>query len=117
MAQQTGRITIDLGGGNVLTSKEGASLQIGGIQRDDALTDNGDHYWKEKAIAAEVDATMIHTTDSDLVAMQHMTGRQVTFETDTGQTFLMADAVFKSAGTLKNGEVDVKFGGRPAEKV
>lgn len=117
MSRQTGRITVDLGGSNVLTSKEGASLTIGGTKRVQAMSDNGVHYYKEEIIPSMVEATLVHMADSDVVAMQKLKGLGLTFNTDTGVSFIITPAIFLEYGTLQNGELSVKFGGPPAEKV
>ena len=51
MAQATGRVEIKLNG-ELLRSKEGASIQTGGVTRESVTTDQGDVFYKETIVPA-----------------------------------------------------------------
>ena len=114
MAQKTGRVTLKINGGQ-LASKRGAQLQTGGVEREPDIDDQGKSYYSEKIVGALVTATIIHTSQTDLVALRGFAGGTLNFETDTGQVWTVPDAFTQTIGPLQNGEVEVTFGGDPAE--
>jgi hypothetical protein len=116
MAQQTGRITIKVDGDS-LQSKEGASLQVGGIQREPVMSDQGGIFHKEKFEPSMIQATLIHTTQTDLDTLRALTSATINFEGDDGVVYVVRGAFFTSAGELSNGEISVSFAGQPAERV
>jgi len=114
MAQQTGRVSIKLDN-ETLRSKPGASLQIGGITREFAATDQLEAYYKENPNAAQIRCTMPHMSDTDIIKLQTWKGT-AHFTTDTGHTFTVANAATANIGDLANGEVELTLGGDPAAK-
>lgn len=114
--KKTGRVTVKIDG-TPLRSKKGASLQIGGTQRETETDDQGNVYFTEKESAAKIEATMIHVADTDLEALSKLTNATLEYETDTGVLYAVRGAHTNEVGDLVNGEVKVTFSGSPAEKV
>lgn len=114
MAQKTGRVSVEIDG-NTLASKPGASMRLGGRRRTTEMSDQGSHYYTETEEASQVVCTLIHTAETDLVSIQDFIGT-VTFVTDTKKRYVINDAVCEQIGSLENGEVEVTFGGPPAEQ-
>lgn len=114
--QQTGQITIKLDA-KILRSKEGASIQIGGIRRVTKMDDQRRTYYQETVIPAQVKATLIHTTDTDLEELRNSVGLVINFETDVGPNYMVRGAHYEEVGDLSNGEVQITFGGDPAEAI
>lgn len=115
MAQKTGRVTIKLDGG-ALRSKAGASVQIGGTQREADTDDQGNVYFREMIVPATVSCTLIHTSDTDLIELRDFKNGTVNFECDTGVTYVIGGAFTTELGELSNGEVDWNGAGQPAEQ-
>lgn len=115
MAKKTGRVTIKLDGAP-LVSKPGASLQIGGVQREPDTSDQGQVFYKETIVHAMVNATMIHTSETDLLALRDFAGGTLNFECDTGVVYVIDGAFTTELGDLSNGEVDISLAGLPAEQ-
>lgn len=115
MAQQTGRVTIRIGN-ETLRSRPGASLQVGGINRDFDATDQGEAYYRERIIPAQITATMVHMSDTDVAALQRLKNTTAFFTTDSGLTWTVANAAVSSVGDLSNGEVQIVIGGDPATR-
>jgi Phage tail tube protein len=107
MAQVTGRIFISLGGQRI-RSKEGASLKVGGIKREPAISDAGVDGYHESVTAPEVDCSISHTADTNMKALQDFKGA-LTFETDTGRNYTLIDAWCAEPPDLTKGEVKLKF--------
>jgi hypothetical protein len=110
--QQTGRVTVKVNG-EQKRSKPGASAQMGGVQREGAMTDQGVFYYKETIVPAVVKATMPHCSDTDLLAIRENKDVTVQYTTDTGVVLTMGNAVFAQAGELQNGEVEITWTGDP----
>lgn len=112
--QQSGRVTVKVDG-NQLRSKSGAGIKVGGTEREDDMTDQGDVFYKEKNVPAEVTCTLVHVADTDVDGLRSFKDGTVQYETDTGVVYTVANAFTKNLGQLKNGEIDVTFGGAPAK--
>ena len=113
--QNTGRVKVKMDG-DVLRSKPGASLQIGGTKREAVPNDQGTVDFKESTAPAEVKCTLVHVATTDLDAIRDYSNGTVQFETDTGVAYTMPNAFCSDIGELKDGEVEVTFGGDPAFK-
>lgn len=109
------KITVD---GVLLRSNEGASIDIGGYELE-AKTGHKYYGESEKLKPSEIEFTLSHMADDDIVELGATRDVGVEFECDTGQTFLVTDA--SVVETLKltagSGEVAVKMRGNPAVKV
>lgn len=113
MAQKTGRVTIKLNG-DPLSSKAGAKLQTGGIQRAADISDQGQAFYSESFIPALVTATLIHVASTDLEALRAFRDGTVIFECDTGRRYTISNAFTTEIGELTNGEIEIKLAGDPA---
>jgi hypothetical protein len=111
--QQTGRVTVKADG-DTMRSKPGASIDIGGEEREGGMTDQKVFYFKEKLNPAMVKCTLIHCSDTDVKKLRSLKNIEVQYETDTGVVLTVANAVTAKIGELANGEVDVTFTGSPA---
>jgi len=107
MAQITGRCWLYVNGA-LLRSKAGASLSgVGSTERTPVV---GAQVWgySEKTVAPTVEATLAHTADLSLVALGQLVDATVTFECDTGVSYLLRHAWCENAPDLADGEGDVK---------
>jgi hypothetical protein len=108
MTQVTGRVFISLNGQRI-RSKEGASLETGGIEREAAISDAGVDGHTEKIVAPKVDCKISHTAQTNLKDLQAFTGT-LTFETDTGRAYTLIGAWNAKPPKLEKGEVTLEFG-------
>jgi hypothetical protein len=113
MSQATGRVTVRLGS-DALHSKPGASIQIGGINREYDITDQMRSYYRERGQVAEIKATMPHFSDTDLIKLRNWKNGTAFFETDSGTLYTISNAGTANIGALANGEVEVTIMGDPA---
>jgi hypothetical protein len=118
MPQITGRCWLSVNGA-LLRSKTGAKLTgAGGIERTPVV---GAQVWgySEKAVAPTIEATLAHTADLSLQTLNAIEDATITFETDTGRTFLLNHAWCQTAPGLTDGEGDVPvtFGAYAIEEV
>ena len=115
MPQATGRVTIKVNG-DVLRSRNGASLQTGGIIRSELTTDQGKVYYTEDTQPSEVTATLVHTQADDVVGLRSLRDVTVSFETDTGAGWAIANAFVTEVGEIASGEYSVTLMGPPANR-
>lgn len=113
--KSTGRVTVKMNGAT-LRSRPGASINIGGVTREEVENDQGTVDYRESTKASEVTATLVHTAETDLIALRNFVGGTINFETDTGAVYVVGGAFTKEVGDLSEGEVEVTFGGNPAEQ-
>lgn len=108
MSQVTGRVFISLNGQRI-RSKEGASLDTGGADREPAVSDAGVDGYTEKIMPPKVECKISHTAQTRLKDLQAFTGT-LTFETDTGRVYTLIEAWNAKPPKLEKGEVSLEFG-------
>ncbi|WP_374498097.1 phage tail tube protein [Vogesella indigofera] len=109
--------TIKLNGAT-LRSKLGASLKVGGPIKKAETDSNGfAGHSVEEIKPGEIKCTLLHTSDTDVVALQQISDATVVFETDSGQTYLVRQAGTEGEAEMKGKEIDITFTGAPAELV
>lgn len=108
MAQVTGRVYITVKGRR-LASKEGAKLKMGGVDRETVLADTGPVGFSEKTVAPGVECTIPHTADVKLQDFQDMTDVSISFDADTGRSFVLNNAWLTKALEMSKGEVALAF--------
>jgi len=116
--QITGRVRVSVSG-NLLRSKSGAKLNIGGVERTPVDGDSGPHGFTEKTMVPFIECVISHTSDTDLEELKNMTDESITFETDTGKSYVLRNAWLENVIELAggDGEVSLKFSGMSAEQV
>ena len=108
MAQVTGRVFISLGGQRI-RSKEGASLETGGVEREAVMSDAGVDGHTEKSVPPKLECKISHTANTKLADLHAYKGT-IVFETDTGRIFTLNDAWSAKPPKLEKGEVSLEFG-------
>lgn len=116
MAQATSRVFIKANG-LLLRSKEGASIQTGGLVSEALTVDSGFVDHKDNIVPSEVTATLVHNADTDMNALRQLKNVTLSFETDTGTGWSISGAFVTEVGALSGGEFDISFAGPPAERV
>lgn len=115
MAKLTGLAYINVNGSRQ-RSKPGATLKVGGaIRKAETDVSGFAGHRTEEIKPGEVVFTLVHASDTDLIALQQIDGATVLFETDSGQRYLVANASTEGEVTLKGGEVELTLTGNPAE--
>jgi hypothetical protein len=108
MSKVSGRVFISLGGQRI-RSKEGASLETGGVEREAAVSDAGVDGPTEKTVAPKLDCKINHTDKTRLTDLHAFKGT-ITFETDSGRVYTLIDAWSAKPPKLEKGEVSLEFG-------
>lgn len=119
MAKMFGRARVRVDGAE-LKIDEGASLDIGGVQRN--TVKGVDVYgYSEEAMPAEVDCDVYVDANTDLDYLESISDATVMFECDSGQKYVLAHAWSetppKATAANNGGKVPMKFVAPKAEKV
>jgi len=114
MPKVTGIVKIYVDG-EIYRSKEGAKLNTGGYERT-AQTGFKVYGHSEKLVPAVIEMTVAHMADTDIEAINSMRDATVKFETDTGTSYVVANATTTKPAELTGGEGDlaVEISGDPA---
>ncbi|HEY4254585.1 MAG TPA: phage tail tube protein [Roseomonas sp.] len=118
MPQFLGRATIRVNG-TVIETAKGATLDVGGVKRSPVISGRLVGY-AEETVAATVACETSLRAGMAIDALRNLTGATITFECDTGQRYVIADAFVTDTPTMKDGEggnVTLKFAGPGAEEV
>jgi hypothetical protein len=111
MPQVTGRVFVALNGQRI-RSKEGATLNTGGVKREAAVSDAGVDGFSEGIAVPRVECKINHTAQTDLKAIQDFKDGTLVFETDTGKVFTLTGAWCADPPKLTKGDVDLAFEAR-----
>jgi hypothetical protein len=103
--------------GTLQQSKEGATLDLGGYERE-MVTGHSVYGFKEKLMPSTVEFTIAHRGDTKLADLKDVVDSTVRFELDSGKTYLITNACVTKTLSLKgtDGEVEVEMMGDPAEE-
>lgn len=118
MARALGRAKIRWNG-TLIDSATGASIDTGGVKRNEVVVGTKVHY-AEETVPAKVECKTALVAGLSLAELNGIVGAVITFESDTGQTYVVRDAFLTEpckAQDGKGGEIDLKFAGMPAEEV
>lgn len=112
----TGRVFITVKGQR-LRSKDGATLKnFGGIEREGQTADTGVAGYIEKTVIPEIECSIQHAADVSLTDFLKITDETISFDTDTGRSFILTGAWCTGALELSKGEVKVKFQGMDCQE-
>lgn len=116
--QVTGVCIIKMDGGTLRT-KEGATINFGGVERTPQLADGRLIGYSEKPAPATISGTLAHTADTDVEALKNASNVTLVFQCDSGPGYLVREAFLTAPPELTGGEGDlsVEFTGQPSVNV
>src|SRR4030067_3407954 len=104
----TGKAVITVDGTRYAT-ENGATLNPGGVNRVPERH-GGETYYREEEVPPMLECNVLHTADTDIIALSAITAATVMFEADTGQKLLL-----RGAFTTEPAVIDASSG-KPARK-
>lgn len=111
----TGQAYINVNG-RKLRSKKGASLEVGGKIGKSAMSTTGyEGMYTDEIKPAKIKCSVFHSDKDDLTAIQSIRDAVVTFETDSGQTYLINSAGTTNTVEIKDEGYELEMEGAPAE--
>lgn len=117
MSQLLGRAYIKVDG-DLLRSNTGAKIDLGGVMRG-AVVGNQVHGYSESVKEATVECEISLAKGDNLEKIRNIADATVTFECDTGQTYIVRQAFLTEPPVVTEGEggkIALKFAGQPAEE-
>ncbi len=102
MPKVTGVVKVYING-KLHRSKPGAKLKTGGMKREAVYANGGVCGYTEEPEAAELDCTLSHMADTDVLELNEATDASLRFETDTGQVLLVTNAFTSEPCELAGG--------------
>lgn len=111
MGNVTGRVFITVNGQR-LRSREGASLETGGLTRTAATSDSGVDGFSDAIAVPTVDFEINHTATTRLEDIHAIVDGVLTFETDTGRIYTLNGATSTTPPKLVKGVVTCQFQGK-----
>ncbi|HEX7124682.1 MAG TPA: phage tail tube protein [Thermodesulfobacteriota bacterium] len=118
MGRVLGRATIKADG-QLLETKPGAKLDLGGVTRSSILS-NSSVDFAEQPKQARLECEISLKGGMRLADLQKMRDVTVTFEADTGQSYVVRNAFLVDPPVItdgQGGQIPVVFEGPPAEEV
>lgn len=105
--------------GKMLRSMPGAKLDLGGMERAVVKGSSAVHGYSESIKESSLECEIALARGDKLEDLRNLTDATITFECDSGQTYVIRDAFIVDTLSLSEGEggkVPVKFAGQPAEE-
>jgi hypothetical protein len=99
----TGVVILRLNGKSI-RSQEGATLEMGGYERKPRQADGITIGFSRKPVEATVKADLVHTSISDLDAINNLDDGTLVFECDSGVVFTLANVFCMKPPSLKGGD-------------
>lgn len=106
--------------GAMLQTLPGAKLDLGGRERTPVMGSGSIHGYSETTKPAVLTCEVSLMQGTSLSALRDITNATVTYEADTGQTYVVRNAFVAKTLTVTEGEggkVTLEFQGEPAEEM
>lgn len=114
--QVTGRVAITVKGKRI-ASKEGATLKYSNFSREGVVGDSGVIGFAEKSEIPEITCVVAHTSETRLSDFQDMKDETVSFDADSGTSYVLRNAFLADPLEISKGEVKLRFLGVKCEEV
>lgn len=117
--QRFGKAYINVDG-SLLATMPGAKLNLGGVDRTAVVGDNAVLGFTEAPVASLLTCEISMGVGTSLKTLRDLKGATVTFECDTGQTYVMREAFTTKALEISAGDagkVSLEISGQPAEEM
>lgn len=114
----TGVVVLKINGRSI-RSQDGATLKLGGLNRTARMADGQIVGFSAMPVPSEITAELLHTSVSDLEAINNLADGTLTYETDSGVVYTISNAFCTTPPEVKGGEsssVSVTFQGKAALK-
>jgi len=114
----TGRASIKVDG-EVLLTEVGATMNVGGFEREAMMGGRGVNGYKQSPVAPTVQCTVHHTNETDIIKLAGITNATLLFETDTGQSWMLRGAFVTEPPELDAGAgtFELNFSGLGIDRV
>ncbi len=108
------RIRVD---GLVFDTEGKSTLELGGIARESVTGDFKAGYFSESTVPSKIECSVLVTAGVSLDALNRIDDATVTFEGDTGQTWVISHAYSSEVISMSEGKAKLVLMGPPAEEL
>jgi len=115
--QVQGKVSINIPSMGIVRSKQGASLDYGGIKRDAVEDDQGVAGYTEAYSAPSIDAAFTKKAGISVKAIADIIDEDISFEGDDGSFHVLRQAWCAEPPTLSGGEIKAKLVGISCDEV
>ncbi len=117
MSTVTGRAFIRINGVQQ-KSRPGATLNLGGINNETVVGDDGVHGPKQSITAPSINFSISHTKETKLAKLSESIDDSITFETDSGAIYIMNPSWLTTPPVLNSqeGTVELNYEGVRVEE-
>lgn len=84
-------------------------IDFGGFERPSVFADGRRQGYSEKPMAAKITATSVHSSETDIAALQAAVEITVQAQTDTGSTYVFRNATLSTPPVLTGNEGELKL--------
>lgn len=118
MSKKFGRATVRVDG-KVYDTEKGSTLDPGGVKREARPGSNTTGGFTEELVPSKLEATVLFGEGDSIAEINKIAGATITFECDTGQTYIVRDGYSAEPVQLTGGEGKAKvvFMGSAAEEL
>lgn len=104
--------------GVLLPIQGDASVEVGGVEREPVVLNDGTVGYREVYKEANVECTIAHNGQVALKEIQAIKDATINVEADTGHRWVITGAFSTSIPKInQNGEIEAKFSGQEAEEI
>ena len=108
MPKTTGIVKIHIDG-KLVRSKDGATLETGGMERTLHVGHGVVYGASEKFKPSLLECTLVHMADTDVIALNKLAGVVARFESDVGTTYLLNNMYTTEPCKVSGGEGEVSL--------
>ena len=111
----SGELTID---GTRFAIENGATLNPGGVNRV-AERHGGETYYREEEVPPTFEGNVLHTSETDIIALSNIVGATLLFTANTGQSYLLRGAFTTEPVPLdtSSGKSALKMSARGCDRI
>jgi hypothetical protein len=110
----TGRVTFEVDG-EVLESEAGATINVGGVNREAVISETGKVFPMETSVPATIECSILHVGETDLVEIAGFVDKTLNFKCDSGQMYTVKGAFLTEPPSLSGGKASLKWSGQAAK--
>ncbi|WP_233869237.1 phage tail tube protein [Paraburkholderia adhaesiva] len=116
MSQLNGRVIMTVANQRIATKEGSAKINIGGVEREATVADDGSVYSTEKGIPGQLDVDILVPTGVRVADIQALKNTTIVAEADNGNTYVYRQAFCGKASEISEGKCSATFYGKCEEQ-
>ncbi|MBR8137186.1 phage tail tube protein [Burkholderia cenocepacia] len=111
MAALNGRVILTVGGRRIATKESSARINIGGVEREPEVADDGSVHHRAKGIPGQIDVEILVPRGLKVKDIQDIEDTTIVAQADNGNTYVYRNAFTGKASEISEGRVQATFYG------